>query len=50
VTDPLEVGDVLDAALAPVVELLARLEPRIEAHFGRSLDGFEDHSSCANSR
>ena len=33
---------VSDAARVPVVELLVRLEPRIEAHFGRSLDGFEE--------
>ena len=31
-----------DAARAAVVDVLARLEARIEAHFGRSLDGFEE--------
>jgi SM-20-related protein len=31
-----------DAARTAVATLLARLQPRIEAHFGRSLDGFEE--------
>jgi SM-20-related protein len=34
--------EVSDATRAAVVELLTRLQPRIAAHFGRPLDGFEE--------
>jgi SM-20-related protein len=33
---------VCEATCAAVVGLLERLQPRVEAHFGRSLDGFEE--------